>query len=264
MPNPSQDALLLVLLKKHLSESVNEVSVWDDLGGLYGFSDLVEKHPRLLRSMHFQDPDYPQAIKEVLEQAERRTPGTVAQVAEYVQFAGHLRQHDEGNYHKLYGLAGAALNRVNTAGISTAIDVNREVLRIQRSLHDDPELALGSAKELIESVLKKILADHGETPGAEDIPQLMKKVQQKLDLDPSLIAPSAPGALAMKRMLSGLSTIVQGLTELRNLYGTGHGKAAATGLQDHQVQLAVTAAGAAAAFLLETHQKWQQDLSRLI
>lgn len=259
MSHASSEALLLTLLKNYLSESITQSGQWDDLAGLHGFTDFAESHPRLYRSLYFGDEDYPQAIREVLTQAEARTPGTISAVAEHVKFSEYLRQHDESSYHKLYGLAGAALNRVNAASLTTAIDVNREVERIQRSLHSDPELALGSAKEMIEAVLKKILVDYGETLSGEDILPLMKKVQQKLDLDPAQIAPTTPGAKSVKQMLSGLTSIVQGLTELRNLYGTGHGKVAPSNLQDYHVQLAVTAAGAAAAFLLDVHRQKQQS-----
>lgn len=51
-----------------------------------------------------------------------------------------------------------------------------------------------------------------------------------------------------------VGTVVQGLAELRNAYGTGYGKhGRARGLQSRHARLAVGASGALATFLLETH-----------
>ena len=51
-----------------------------------------------------------------------------------------------------------------------------------------------------------------------------------------------------------MSFIVQGLAELRNSYGSGHGKEATfKGLQPRHSKLAVGAATTLAVFLFETH-----------
>ena len=53
---------------------------------------------------------------------------------------------------------------------------------------------------------------------------------------------AAKGAEMVKRVLSNLATIVQGVAELRGLYGTGHGKdGKARGLQPRHARLAVGA-----------------------
>jgi hypothetical protein len=53
-----------------------------------------------------------------------------------------------------------------------------------------------------------------------------------------------------------LATITQGIAELRNQYGTGHGKAAgAKGLGPRHAKLAVGAASTLAVFLAETHNE---------
>jgi hypothetical protein len=45
-----------------------------------------------------------------------------------------------------------------------------------------------------------------------------------LGLSTDAIPDSAKGAAAIKQVLSGLAQIVGGAAELRNLYGTGHGR----------------------------------------
>ena len=59
-----------------------------------------------------------------------------------------------------------------------------------------------------------------------------------------------------KRLLSNLATITNGIAELRNSYGTGHGKTASTkGLGARHSKLAVGAASTLAIFLVETHNE---------
>lgn len=263
MQSPDRPPLLRLHLKNCLRDSFDTLEQWNDLGALFDFSDLVESHARLLRSLHFGDDDYGSSIADVLKKATARDPSLLERLTEHLNLGEYLRQNDQSAYQQLYGGASAALSVVRASGLNSAIDVNQAVTRIQRALHDDPEQALGSAKELVETVVKKILVDHGETNVNDDLPRLIKKVQQKLNLDPGTVAPSTPGVDAVRMMLSGLGQILHGLGELRNLYGTGHGKIGPTGLEERHAQLAVTAAGAAAAFLMETHflQKQRSDNS---
>ena len=59
----------------------------------------------------------------------------------------------------------------------------------------------------------------------------------------------------IRRTLSNLGAIVSGLAEIRNLYGTGHGKHGKhRGLSARHAKLAAGAAGTLAVFLFETHQ----------
>jgi hypothetical protein len=52
-----------------------------------------------------------------------------------------------------------------------------------------------------------------------------------------------------------LTTVVQGIGELRNQYGSGHGKKASfKGLTARHAKLSVGAASTLAIFLLETHK----------
>lgn len=72
---------------------------------------------------------------------------------------------------------------------------------------------------------------------------------------PEGIPDAARGADVLKRLLSNLGTIGNGLAELRGLYGTGHGKdGSAVGLKPRHARLAVGAAAALAVFLFETHE----------
>lgn len=134
-------------------------------------------------------------------------------------------------------------------------ELRRQIVRMQSSIDNDPSLAIGTAKELVESVCKTILEQRNiEFQDGADIGQLVKSVRSALGLLPEAIPNQAKGSETIRRLLNNLGSVAQGLAELRNLYGTGHGKSGtARGLSPRHARLAVGSAGALATFLLETH-----------
>lgn len=134
-------------------------------------------------------------------------------------------------------------------------ELHRQIQRMQSAVEDDPGLAIGTAKELVESVCKTIL-EQRQIPFAEDadVGQLVKEVRKALGLITESIPNSAKGAESIRRLLSNLGNVAQGLGELRNLYGTGHGKGGAVkGLGPRHARLAVGTAATLSTFLFETH-----------
>lgn len=135
--------------------------------------------------------------------------------------------------------------------------VSQQITRMQASVYNDPSLAIGTAKELVETCCKTILKSRNiEIPKNLDLPKLVKIASKELALTPDDIEEKAKAADVIKRLLSNLATITNGIAELRNSYGTGHGKVAATkGLSPRHAKLAIGAASTLAIFLLETHQE---------
>ena len=134
--------------------------------------------------------------------------------------------------------------------------IAKQIHRIEQAVESDPDLAIGTAKELVETCCKSILEERGKTlPGAPDIPTLTKATFKELDLVPDSVHESARGRDTVKRILSNLSTIGNGLAELRGLYGTGHGKEHQTsGLHSRHAKLAAGSAATLVTFLFETHK----------
>lgn len=147
-------------------------------------------------------------------------------------------------------------------GIASRIDapeLNRQIERIRDSVEDDPALAVGTAKELVETVCKTILGERGVAVDPDwDVARLMKETRTVLRLLPEHVSDSSRGVDAIKKVLGSLSTIAHGLSELRNLYGTGHGRGAkARGVLPRHARLAVGAATTLAVFMFETHASTQ-------
>jgi hypothetical protein len=145
------------------------------------------------------------------------------------------------------------------AKVLNAKHLAEQIQRMESSIESDPSLAIGTAKELIETCCKTILAERGKAlAGTPDVPTLTKATLKELKLVPEGIPDEARGADVIKRLLSNLGTIGNALAELRGLYGTGHGKhGTVTGLHARHAKLAVGAAATLATFLFETHKETQ-------
>lgn len=141
------------------------------------------------------------------------------------------------------------------AGTSQALDpeaLREHITRIEQSINSDPGQAVGSAKELVESVAKAVLISYGDASEFDTVQKLVTAARERLNLAVDDIPDSARGAGSMRQILAGLAQIVGGTAELRNLYGTGHGRTRRAGLAPRHARLVVGAASTLARFLLET------------
>lgn len=130
-----------------------------------------------------------------------------------------------------------------------------QVKRLQDCVESDAEAAIGGAKELIESCCNTILTDHQvQGINAMDVSQLIKETKKVLKLTPEDVPETTRGKNAMNSLLGSLTSIAASLAELRNEYGTGHGKHGKTKRpKARHARLAVGCAATLVTFLLETH-----------
>ena len=144
-----------------------------------------------------------------------------------------------------------------TAAAFDAKHLADQIRRIEQSIETDPSLAIGTAKELVETSCRMILSERGKSvAGTPDIPTLTKETLKELKLVPDGIPDQAKGSHIIKRLLSNLATIGQGLAEVRNLYGSGHGRDGKTqAIKPRHAKLAVGAATTLVTFLFETHKE---------
>ena len=142
--------------------------------------------------------------------------------------------------------------------------INGQIDVMVTNIDNNPNVAIGKAKELIEAILKRILEECG-VPYEKNIklPKLDKKVRDLLCLDFTDKTDKQKSIPGVKNILGSLSNITCGMAELRNSYGDGHGK----GLEFRQLppryaHLAVSAASAYAIFLYDTFD-WLRDNNKL-
>ena len=96
---------------------------------------------------------------------------------------------------------------------------------MEDQIEPDPELAIGTAKEFIETICKTILQEIGETyENDEKVHSLLKKTLKKLKIVPEGVQDPGKTAKTIETILGNLTSIVVSLRNLRNQQGTGHGK----------------------------------------
>ncbi len=125
------------------------------------------------------------------------------------------------------------------------------IMLMVSNIESTPHIAIGKAKELIETVLKSILDEMGiDYKKSIEIRQLDKMARDQLFLNPSDKKKDIPG---VNTVLSSLIGITVGMGELRNEYGDGHGKNIGfKQLPPRYARLAVSSATAYAYFLYDT------------
>ena len=133
--------------------------------------------------------------------------------------------------------------------------VNGKINTMTDAIHKDTDLAIGTAKELLETTCKSILRQKGETLNTNwTLPQLLKATANSLDFMPKEAGDPEKAEKATKQILGGIASIVQGVGELRNGYGTGHGKDADfKGLEIKYAKLLVGVVSEIAIFYLATN-----------
>lgn len=151
--------------------------------------------------------------------------------------------------------------------LSTQLAHNKEVIKtylnsdyvraktkiMVEALPEDTDLAIGTAKELLETVCKSILAAKEEVvPKTWDFPRLFKEMAKKVvALDTVNIENPQVAQKSIQQVIGGLNSIIQGVAELRNAYGSGHGKDAGfQGLPSEYAQFIVSIASDIAVFVL--------------
>ena len=135
--------------------------------------------------------------------------------------------------------------------------IDKQIQVIEQHIESNPALAIGTSKELIESCCKTILDELKVSYNEEDlnIIKLTKLTMEKMKLLPKNIKSGAKGEKTIKQILGNLSAIAQGVAELRNLYGTGHGKSGKEeGLSSRHARLVANTSSALVYFLFETFE----------
>lgn len=129
--------------------------------------------------------------------------------------------------------------------------------RMLKSVAGEPELAIGTAKELVEAVSRLLLDEAGvSVDSAWSAERTFKEAAATLDLTVDDVPDDRAGADSIRKALRGLHQVVVGVAELRNRYGTGHGRQKrASGLTARHAELAVGASITLTRFMLNTRQE---------
>jgi hypothetical protein len=245
----------LMLALKRAMESTLDDTTWKELGYLTDSLEWINGQTRLPQALYFGDSDYSSCVLDALEYILNRDPANTEVILDFGGIKEWLRKNEPAIYDEFCGGGIPAVRSLADAQKAAhSFDIDDHIRRIRESMDDDPALTFGSTKELLETVFKTVLGMHGASIGSDEIPKLLKRTQAALNLDAPDVDGTVPGAESFKKLLGSLAQIVVSITELRNLYGTRHGKSKAPGLDSGAAKLVVSAGTSLAAYSMNRYK----------
>jgi len=220
-------------------------------------NQLPSGQRRSLVEQYYAGVDWssPQDVRKVLRVYEDILAELDPHSKDYQRLANLLRRdnlvHKDG---RLISPGFIDVAKVERASEKLSLSALRDhVRRIEQSVESDPAQAIGSAKELVETVAKLVLRHYSRDPEQyTTLPKLVKEAMKCLDLSVDGTSSNGRGAASVKQVLAGLSQVTGGISELRNFYGTGHGRDEPVWVDPRCARLVAGAAATICVFLLET------------
>jgi hypothetical protein len=244
------DGKLLLALQRCIVETFDDAR-WTALGYATGTTNIVNSTYRLRQSLDWNDEDYPQRVFTLIERiVAEPDPPVLDKVVEFIGLKEWVVQNDSKLAAELYGdvVPGAVEELAAYSAIATVPELLLHARRIRSGLESDPGLAIGSAKELLETVMKTVLKD---ATTKDNFPTLLKRTKEALDFDSATPQP-------VNQMITSLMQVALSVAQLRNAAGTGHGRTRANEPASSHARLAVDCAVAASHFILDLHDHKSQ------
>lgn len=247
-----ENALRVIVIKDAYLNAGQSVK-WQEVGILTQCKDIVGSEDRLERSQHFGDVDYEGHVLNVVESIIARDPRNENRLIQYVLSKLSQADGDQSARDRLRKIADylEIINVIGTGNLADSPHIRDHVNRIEQTLFNDPEAAIGFCKDLVESSLKAFLETPADEPHRYKMPQLVKAARVKLSADLGGLEHDDD----MLKTLSNFGQIIGSIATLRNKYGTGHGRGPEDtfNLPQPYVVLAANSAISMAVFLTQMH-----------
>ena len=255
MPLSDRQLRIAIVMNRIVKERFTDLE-WTELATLTRGEDIVYNHPRFVQMHQFSYEDaYLDDDLEIIKNLLDSHAANTEIMSDYLKVPEWLRQHNPHEYSKLFAHDGLLLEELSRLSKASSFDLNQNIVRIKESIDTDPELAIGSMKDLLEGLMKQVLKEYGKAlSGKERFPDLLKDTQRTLNLDPSDLDETVKGRDLIKRILSNLGQVALNINELRNIYGSGKGRVRRSGITPRHARLVVNAGTALAVFLVETYE----------
>jgi len=189
--------------------------------------------------MHSSDEEYLRFLEETIHPAVRADDNQVLQIQEI--YNKHL-ENDGFEIIQKSEISGKPIfeGRPRVLGKSHLIQkkadikkylnteyVNNKINIMNEAVTNNTDIAIGTAKELIETACKSIIRKYGKEASPDwNLGKLIKETSDILDFKPKNAPDPDKAETSIKQILKGITTMINGVTELRNAYGSGHGKEA--------------------------------------
>ncbi len=178
---------------------------------------------------------------------------------EFLSYDGYcLKKEGERNRYEVVRLDGGIVQSENLDTLSDEF-INDQIRKARDKLaQDDYDGAITNVRSLVEAFQEEIIRRSGaEVPKYDgDLLKLYKKTKQVLNLDPS----EQPSDI-LKQVLTGLNSIVSGLSGMSNKMGDRHSRTYKP--SRHHAKLAINAAFTFCEFLHDSYNYQEERKSRL-
>ena len=111
---------------------------------------------------------------------------------------------------------------------------------------------------MLESLFKAVLVEEGNDIGDETLLSLWTKTKKRLKMFRHYEDLSSKAKTSLLKLNSSLNQIVQSIAEMRNMFGTGHGKTGAVELHRTEAKLVVNAGMTVAIYVAEVWRKGRE------
>lgn len=200
-------------------EATFSSSEWTEIGYLTGIDQWIDHHPRLLRSLHWNDADYKGHVIDAVAHMLDRDPANLKHLVDYEPIATWLRTHREDAYAVLYGqVRGLEVPEIlplsASAGALAALADAQALLETR-----GPTSAVDRVHTGLHGFLRTACHDLGISVDTDATPnQLLRAL---LDHHPSL-ADLGPRSEQVRRLIRTSASIVDSMGTLRNRASLAH------------------------------------------
>ncbi len=256
-----------------LSEHIPEMETHASLDNLFSFSEAPGEPP---------EGSKPVKVKAWLRRVNKETERPLAVLGRIIECYMELPEAEESS-RSLFGAPTidvkkefkrkleAILSRCNLTYISGGIisdgssassrslaelikgrdipSINAEFNRALANVNSEPREAVSAACNILESIFKTYIADEKlEMPQKQDLQNVWKVVRSDLGFEPGLLQDDD-----LKRILSGVLSVVDGIGAFRTHASSAHGEGRKVyNLKPRHARLAINSAHTMALFVLET------------
>ena len=91
----------ILLISKAIQNDFTS-SEWTEIGYMTGIDEWIDRHPRLLRSLHWGDDDYKGHVLDAVKHILEKDAQNLAKLLEYEPISNWLRKNERDAYDKLH------------------------------------------------------------------------------------------------------------------------------------------------------------------
>ena len=209
-----------ILLLAQAVQATFSSSEWTEIGYLTGTDEWIDRHPRLLRSLNWGDPDYKGCAIDAIAHILDHNSENLKQLIEYRPLADWLDRHEPAVFVQLQSevsgiedVPEVVPERVTEAGLAALADA-QELLRTR-----GPTSAVDRVHTGLQDFLKAACDEEGIAyPSDPSATQLLKALLEHH----SALSDLGPRTEDLKRIIRTSGSIVDSLGTLRNRASLAH------------------------------------------